>query len=250
MAIHKIKIIAGRDSKYLAEKIAASFGTTLGQSEVLQFSDGEFQPCFNESIRGCTVFIIQSTFPPSDTQMELLMMVAAARRASANKVVAVKTNVLYDAITTPNIVSEVAFNKHWSVEASGYYNGWTFSSDKSFKHWMIQPEARYWIHERFNGHFFGVHAQYIDYDFAGLKLLYGMEKKNSYNGNAYGGGISYGYQLYVSPRWNVEFTVGFGYLHFEYDKYAFPRGDAPIGKFRNEYWGLTKAGISIVYIIK
>ena len=101
-----------------------------------------------------------------------------------------------------------------------------------------------------NGHFFGVHAQYIDYDFAGLKLLYGMEKKNSYNGNAYGGGISYGYQLYVSPRWNVEFTAGFGYLHFEYDKYAFPRGDAPIGKFRNEYWGLTKAGISIVYIIK
>ena len=86
--------------------------------------------------------------------------------------------------------------------------------------------------------------------YAGLKLLYGMEKKNSYNGNAYDGGISYGYQLYVSPRWNVEFTAGFGYLHFEYDKYAFPRGDAPIGKFRNEYWGLTKAGISIVYIIK
>ena len=166
------------------------------------------------------------------------------------QVVAVKTNVLYDAITTPNVGAEVAFNKHWSVEASGYYNGWTFSSDKSFKHWMIQPEARYWIHERFNGHFFGVHAQYMDYDFAGLKLLYGMEKKNSYNGNAYGGGISYGYQLYVSPRWDVEFTAGFGYLHFEYDKYAFPRGDAPIGKFRNEYWGLTKAGISIVYIIK
>ena len=100
------------------------------------------------------------------------------------QVVAVKTNVLYDAITTPNVGAEVAFNKHWSVEASGYYNGWTFSSDKSFKHWMIQPEVRYWIHERFNGHFFGVHAQYIDYDFAGLKLLYGMEKKNSYNGNA------------------------------------------------------------------
>ena len=50
------------------------------------------------------------------------------------QVVAVKTNVLYDAITTPNVGAEVAFNKHWSVEASGYYNGWTFSSDKSFKH--------------------------------------------------------------------------------------------------------------------
>ena len=50
MAIHKIKIFSGRGSEYLAEKIAASFGTTLGQSEVLRFSDGEFQPCYNESI--------------------------------------------------------------------------------------------------------------------------------------------------------------------------------------------------------
>ena len=89
MAIHKIKIFTGRDSEYLAKKIAASFGTTLGQSEVLRFSDGEFQPCYNESIRGCTVFIIQSTFPPSDNLMELLMMIDAARRASAYKVVAV-----------------------------------------------------------------------------------------------------------------------------------------------------------------
>ena len=51
MAIHKIKFFAGRGSRYLAEKIVASYGTTLGNSEVQQFSDGEFQPCFNESIR-------------------------------------------------------------------------------------------------------------------------------------------------------------------------------------------------------
>lgn len=89
MAIHKIKFFAGRDSRYLAEKIAASYGTTLGDSEVLCFSDGEFQPRYNESIRGCTVFIVQSTFPPSDNLMELLMMADAARRASAHQVIAV-----------------------------------------------------------------------------------------------------------------------------------------------------------------
>ena len=61
MAIHKIKFFAGRGSRYLAEKIAAEYGITLGDSDVLQFSDGEFQPCFNESIRGCTVFIIHNT---------------------------------------------------------------------------------------------------------------------------------------------------------------------------------------------
>ncbi|MFI3279274.1 MAG: ribose-phosphate pyrophosphokinase [Rikenellaceae bacterium] len=89
MAIHKIKFFAGRGTEYLAKKIVDSYGTTLGNSEILHFSDGEFQPCYNESIRGCTVFIIQSTFPPADNLMELLMMVDAARRASAYKVVAV-----------------------------------------------------------------------------------------------------------------------------------------------------------------
>ncbi|MFR9649680.1 MAG: ribose-phosphate pyrophosphokinase [Rikenellaceae bacterium] len=89
MAIHKIKFFAGQGSKYLAHKIAECYGTKLGDSDMLSFSDGEFQPCFNESIRGCTVFIIQSTFPPTDNLMELLMMVDAARRASAYKVVAV-----------------------------------------------------------------------------------------------------------------------------------------------------------------
>lgn len=89
MAIHKIKFFTGRGSRYLAEKIAAEYGTTLGDSDVLQFSDGEFQPAYNESIRGCTVFIIQSTFPPSDNLMELLMMIDAARRASAYHIIAV-----------------------------------------------------------------------------------------------------------------------------------------------------------------
>ena len=58
MAIHKIKIFSGRGSEYLAAKIASSFGTKLGQSEILKFSDGEFQPCFNESIRGKDLFFL------------------------------------------------------------------------------------------------------------------------------------------------------------------------------------------------
>ncbi len=86
---HQIKFFCGRASRYLAEKIAASFGTDLGQCSVLDFSDGEFQPSFDESVRGSTVFIIQSTFPPTDNLFELLLMIDAAKRASAYKVVAV-----------------------------------------------------------------------------------------------------------------------------------------------------------------
>jgi ribose-phosphate pyrophosphokinase len=84
-----IKFFTARASTYLAEKIASSFGTELGKTSVYQFSDGEFQPAYDESVRGCTVFIIQSTFPPGDNLLELLMMIDAAKRASADKVVAV-----------------------------------------------------------------------------------------------------------------------------------------------------------------
>ena len=87
--IAPIKFFSGRASTYLAEKIAMNFGTELGRSSVFQFSDGEFQPAYDESVRGCTVFIVQSTFPPGDNLLELLMMVDAAKRASADKVVAV-----------------------------------------------------------------------------------------------------------------------------------------------------------------
>lgn len=84
-----MKIFACRNSKPLAEKIAKSLGTGLGQSEVLVFSDGEFQPSFNESVRGATVFIVQSTFPPVENLFELLLMIDAAKRASAHTVIAV-----------------------------------------------------------------------------------------------------------------------------------------------------------------
>lgn len=84
-----IKFFAGRASTYLAEKIAHGFGSELGRTSVYQFSDGEFQPAYDESVRGCTVFIVQSTFPPGDNLMELLMLIDAAKRASADKVVAV-----------------------------------------------------------------------------------------------------------------------------------------------------------------
>ena len=84
-----IKFFAGRASAYLAEKIAKSYGTELGSTSVLEFSDGEFQPAYLESVRGCIVFIVQSTFPPQDNLLELLLMIDAAKRASAYKVVAV-----------------------------------------------------------------------------------------------------------------------------------------------------------------
>ena len=87
--IHSIKIFSGRASRYLAEKIAKSLNLDLGKSVVTVFSDGEFQPAFDESVRGCTLFIVQSTFPPVENLFELLLMIDAAKRASAHRVIAV-----------------------------------------------------------------------------------------------------------------------------------------------------------------
>ncbi|MBK9287458.1 MAG: ribose-phosphate pyrophosphokinase [Flavobacteriales bacterium] len=83
------KIFSGTATRYLAEKIAANSGERLGEVTVSRFSDGEFQPSFEETVRGELVFIVQSTFPPSDNLFELLMMVDAAKRASAKRIVAV-----------------------------------------------------------------------------------------------------------------------------------------------------------------
>ena len=86
---HKMKLFACRASKDFALKVAETLGLNLGASDVLTFSDGEFQPSFNESVRGATVFIIQSTPPPTDNLFELLLMIDAAKRASAHRVIAV-----------------------------------------------------------------------------------------------------------------------------------------------------------------
>ncbi len=85
----QVKIFSGTAARYLAEQIADSYGAPLGDVKVSHFSDGEFSPSFDESVRGCDVFIIQSTFSPSDNLMELLMLIDAAKRASAHYITAV-----------------------------------------------------------------------------------------------------------------------------------------------------------------
>tara|TARA_R110002072_G_scaffold114541_15_gene244652 strand:- start:888 stop:1820 length:933 start_codon:yes stop_codon:yes gene_type:complete len=83
------KIFSCRSSVKIAEKIAESYGLPLGKVEITQFSDGEFQPSFEETVRGGRVFLIGSTMPPTENLMEMLMMIDAAKRASAKHITAV-----------------------------------------------------------------------------------------------------------------------------------------------------------------
>ena len=86
---HRVKILACSASNKLANEIADCYGLQIAKFEKQGFSDGEFQISINETVRGCDVFIIQSTIPPSDNLMEMLLMIDAAKRASAHKIIAV-----------------------------------------------------------------------------------------------------------------------------------------------------------------
>jgi len=85
----KVKLFSGTNSEYLAKKVALEYGKPLGEIEIQKFSDGEMSPFYKESVRGCDVFLLNSTFAPSDNLMELLLMIDAAKRASAKYVTVV-----------------------------------------------------------------------------------------------------------------------------------------------------------------
>lgn len=86
---HPIKIFAGTASRYMGEEICKDLGVELGKMTVQHFADGEFEVSFDETVRGCEVYLVQSTFPNCDNLMELLLMIDAAKRASAHSVIAV-----------------------------------------------------------------------------------------------------------------------------------------------------------------
>ncbi len=89
LQFNPVKLFAGSGTTFLAQKIAESYGKPLGDVSLSRFSDGEFQPHFNESVRGCDIFLIQSTTPPTENLMELLLMTDAAKRASAHYITVV-----------------------------------------------------------------------------------------------------------------------------------------------------------------
>lgn len=89
LSFNPVKLFSGSGSVNLAEKIASSYGKELGEMTIARFSDGEIQPYYNESVRGCDVYLIQSTYQPNDYLFELLLMIDAAKRASAHYIIAV-----------------------------------------------------------------------------------------------------------------------------------------------------------------
>lgn len=163
-------------------------------------------------------------------------------------IIAVKTNGLYWATATPNLSAEMGLSKKLTLDILGTNNHWKFSANKKIKHWLVQPELRYWLCERFSGHFLGVHGHYAQYNVGGFGFL-GLKNKR-YQGDLFGAGVSYGYQWIIGNRWNLEAMLGLGYARIRYDEYTCEACGGKVKDGYKNYWGLTRLGFSIAYFIK
>lgn len=184
-----------------------------------------------------------------------ICLVVASLTASAQNVV-VKTNLLYDITATANLDIEFKVAPKWTVDISGNLNAWTFSDNKKWKHWVLQPEARYWLCERFNGHFVGAHLVGGIYnmgnwntDFTFLGTDFGQLKEHRYEGWLVGAGIAYGYHWMLGRHWSVEAEIGIGYVYTQADKYECPRcGEQLENNKPHHYVGPTKAAVNLIYV--
>ncbi|CAK7056703.1 MAG: hypothetical protein PARBA_02048 [Parabacteroides sp.] len=164
--------------------------------------------------------------------------------------IAVKSNLLSDAATTLNLGAEFGLSPRWTIDFSASYNPWTFSGNRKLKQFFVQPEARYWLCERFNGHFFGVHLLGGAFNIEGIPLP-GLSREFRYEGWAGGAGVSYGYQWMIGRRWNLEASLGLGYMYARYDKYECAACGRKLEAGRTKgFFAPTKACISIIYLIK
>ena len=166
-------------------------------------------------------------------------------------VVGVKTNSPYWGTATFNAGVEVRLAKKWTLELEAGLNPFDGKKDdgsygRSLKHLRLHPELRYWFCESFHKHFLGLHIPYLLYNVSDVKLL-GVENERS-QGWGMGGGVSYGYQWLLSEHWNLEATVGVGYLYLDYDKYPCANCGSKIESGHKHYFGPTQAAISIMYL--
>ena len=170
--------------------------------------------------------------------------------------IAVKSNVLSDAFLNPNIGLEVGLAPKWTLDITGQFNAWTLSHDRRWKHWAVQPEARYWFCDRFAGHFVGVHTHGGQYNIGGFdgKINFlGTDarklKDTRYQGWFAGAGVAYGYAWILGRHWNLEAEIGIGYSYTSYDRFNCAGCGKKIEADKpHHYVGPTKAAVNLVYV--
>ena len=183
-----------------------------------------------------------------------ILALASATSGNAQQL-AVKSNALADAILSPNVGVEYGFAPQWSAELTAEVNAWTLSDDHRWKHWFLQPELRYWLCDRFSGHFFGAHIYGGQYNIGkisnNIDLLgthFSRLKNSRYQGWMVGAGVAYGYAWILSRHWNLEAELGLGYAYTRYDRFRCSGCGKKIESDKaHNYVGPTKAAVNLVY---
>jgi hypothetical protein len=171
--------------------------------------------------------------------------------AGAQKV-AIKNNLLYDAAATPNLSIELAMGERTTLDLGAGYNPFEFRNDMQWKHWLAQPEFRWWFCERFNGAFVGVHALGGEYSFAKFDLPLGVFSDlphYRYEGWYAGGGVTLGWQWILGKHFSLEAALGVGYVRVQYDKYNCAECESKVDDGFKNYFGPTKAALSLVFFL-
>lgn len=171
-----------------------------------------------------------------------------------NNRVAIKVNVLHGAAAqAPNIGIEVALGRKSTIDLYSAYNPWnrngSYQDNKKLIHFVVRPEYRYWLCQRFGGHYFGANVFYTEYNISQHSLLGLFEKEWQYEGKAIGAGLSYGYHLALHRNWGAEFSIGLGAAFMNYDKYQCVKCGDKEGSYSKTYFGPTQAGVKLVYMI-
>ena len=170
--------------------------------------------------------------------------------------VGLKTNLLYDATATANLGVELGLAPRWTVDLSGNLIVWDIAGDMRWRHWLVQPELRYWFCDRFSRHFVGLHALGGQYNLGNIPNNISFLGQNfyrltdhRYEGWAVGAGIAYGYAWALGKHWNLELEAGFGYARFFYDIYECSACRKIVAEdVTHNYVGPTKAAINLVYV--
>ena len=186
----------------------------------------------------------------------LSVMLTMALTVPAISQVAIKTNLVKDAMLTPNLGVEVGVAPKWSVELSAGYNGWTLSNQRRWKQMFLQPEVKYWFCDRFSGHFVDLHLLGGAYNFGAWKhgsTFLGTHfedlKTQRHQGWFAGAGIGYGYTWILAKHWSLEAELGIGWAYTRYDVYPCKNCGTKIAEKRvHNYVGPTKAAINLIYV--
>lgn len=203
-----------------------------------------------------TVFVTKEII-----RIDTVRSVLTPQKTKKPVMVAIKTNLLYDALLLPNLAIEIPFgknNRNWSVELKGNWSWWNTNANNYNYHriQMAGVELRHWVGSRahyrpLTGWYGGVYAYGGTYD---IRLFARKDTdKGELSDLSYSAGVSAGYVMPIADRWNLEFGLAAGYLGGEYKKYKHStctQGTFPwLSTHRRNYFGLTKANVSIVWII-